>query len=129
MKESITANDIIELLNDALKIDKEAISKIFLNRVLCNEKLANHPTIQISAINKYNSTVSALGILNGLFGTYDDGPKEGWGYIAAIARLMCPYCKEKPKDDASKRGDVCPNCGKSNLYTDLIEEFVRVENG
>lgn len=70
---------IIDLLNEALAQDRIAIEKLVQSRVSCNKYLAGHPTIQIG----HNRTVGLLGILNGICGTYDHGPKKGWGPIAA----------------------------------------------
>jgi hypothetical protein len=73
---------IVDYLNSLLKIDPEAISELFNNRVPCNKKLAYHPTVQVQMIEDF-SRVGIIGILNGFFGVYDDGPKKGWGAIRA----------------------------------------------
>lgn len=41
------AKTIVDVLNDALKKDPDAISKLFSRRVEVNETLARHPTIQV----------------------------------------------------------------------------------
>jgi hypothetical protein len=89
----ITIDQAIELLNQAVLTDREAIAALISNRVSCNEALANHPTIQVVAIiNKTRACgksepglnieryeVGLLGILNGLFGI----DENGWGFIVA----------------------------------------------
>lgn len=70
----VTLDEIIELMNELLEIDSQAITELIQKRVVCNEKLANHPTVQVSYDKKYdNYKVGLLGILNGLFGTDEDG--------------------------------------------------------
>jgi hypothetical protein len=81
------AERCLELLNEALKIDPKAISEIVTHRVECNAALSKHPTIQAGSDNADGSgkkTVSMLGFLNGLCGTFDDGPRKGWGPISAL---------------------------------------------
>jgi hypothetical protein len=47
--------------------------------------LADHPTIQVDTDAGAGIIVRAgfLGLLNGLVGTIQDGPRSGWGYVAA----------------------------------------------
>ena len=72
----ITAYDAVELLNQALFDDKEAITKLFQHRVSCNEALAYHPTIQVSE----DFQVGFLGLLNGIFGVNE----SQIGHICAV---------------------------------------------
>lgn len=76
---SVTIARAIELLNELIALDEDAVTALFENRVPCNEALADHPTVQIvvNAENKY--TVGLLGIINGMFGV--DG--RGIGQIGA----------------------------------------------
>lgn len=78
IKKTVLINDVIDLLNEMLRIDRKAITTLINNRVPCNEILVNHKTIQVD-----NSTdipqVGILGLLNGLFGIDD---KNGAGPIA-----------------------------------------------
>lgn len=79
---NICVDDVIEFLNSLLTTDREAMSALFAQRVPCNEAMANHPTVQVGqTLGRYN--LSALGILNGLFGTIEDGDLVGWGKITA----------------------------------------------
>lgn len=66
-----TVPQCVDFLNEALALDPVAISELFLHRFQCNEKFADHPTIQVSASHDVY-TFSAFGILNGLFGTIGD---------------------------------------------------------
>lgn len=76
------AQSIVDRLNSALELDRNAIACLIANRVPCNQALAEHPTVQVGAQHG-GFNVGMLGILNGLCGVYDDGPKKGWGAIAA----------------------------------------------
>ena len=75
---------VVDLLNEAAKLDPQAIRALVDTRVVCNQALADHPTIQVGPASEHDSggpsVVGLLGILNGIFGTFDDG----WGCIAAV---------------------------------------------
>lgn len=58
----------IRYLNELLEIDRKTISKLFTYRIECNQKLINHPTVQVGLHDKLYK-VGLMGILNGLFGT------------------------------------------------------------
>ena len=73
------AERLVDFLNELADLDKEAINALIRTRVGCNQKLLNHPTVQVSVIDN-NYTVGILGILNGLCGVYS----SGYGPIAAI---------------------------------------------
>jgi hypothetical protein len=70
----------IELLNEALAMDAQAVTAIVGQRVRCNQTLAEHPTIQCRA----DLSFSVLGLLNGICGVFDDGPQKGRGPITAV---------------------------------------------
>ena len=72
------AKRIVKTLNEALKLDKQAVVDLIEIRVSCNEALSEHPTIQVTHENK----VGLLGILNGIVGI----KPNGWGYITAVFR-------------------------------------------
>lgn len=86
IKEEITIDDAIELLNSAVEADDEAIRELcFDKRVNCNEELSTHPTIQAHCYDEDgnvldNCSVGVLGIINGLFGI----DENGWGVIGAV---------------------------------------------
>jgi hypothetical protein len=63
----VSPEEVVEVLNEALKLDAAAITKLVNMRVPCNEKLAKHPTIQV-AKDKDSTKVGMLGIINGIFG-------------------------------------------------------------
>ncbi len=93
------ADQFILVLNELVAADRHAVQSVFEHRVFCNGVLAGHPTVQVVAsegpvfnlcvdppkmeYEERPSLVGALGILNGLVGVIESGPKEGWGLIAA----------------------------------------------
>lgn len=100
IRESVSIDDVIDFLNEINEIDPDAIHKLVERRVQCNERLADHSTVQVRVIptdeeypeptdEEYPEPaeerpdvtyqVGLLGILNGIFGINDNG----WGPITA----------------------------------------------
>lgn len=72
-------------LNQLLEVDSETMSKLFQIRVECNQRLADHPTVQVMlGKEKQEYLVGFLGILNGFFGSFDLGPRAGWGALQMV---------------------------------------------
>lgn len=117
IKESITVDDALEVLNRMLETDPEAARQLFIfGRVPCNEALAEDPTINVKAYRnprepeaapKYS--VGILGVLNGLFGM-DEG---GWGPITTNVQLVCSKGCEIPEGVPRQIGGLCPVCVES----------------
>lgn len=65
---SDTFDTFLRVLNEAAKADPEAIRQLIDMRILCNETLANHPTIQVAAnlTESADLKVGLLGVLNGV---------------------------------------------------------------
>ena len=104
LKDFVTIDDVVELLNDAVDKDPEAIYKLAVNRVPCNAMLADHPTIQVGKFgDEYK--VGLIGILNGIFGIADDG----FGAIAGDFEVVCPNGHDTP--EKTKIGEQCLECG------------------
>lgn len=83
LRDSVTVEQAIELLNSALEADPIAIQNLMNSRVTCNDDLANHPTIQVGSDGVGEDSpfrVGLLGIVNGLFGTWNS---NGYGAIHA----------------------------------------------
>ena len=70
----------IEILNDALQRDPEAIIKLVNLRVGCNVQLANHPTIQTSIYHGI-AKIGVLGLINGIGGNSPSGAIGAEGSI------------------------------------------------
>ncbi|HYF75017.1 MAG TPA: hypothetical protein VD757_00405 [Candidatus Nitrosocosmicus sp.] len=79
IKQTITPQDAVDLLNNALERDSQAVKALTETRVPVSDSpdglIADDCPIQVSQEN----TVGLLGIINGLFGTDEDG----YGCIAA----------------------------------------------
>lgn len=73
-----TANKIVDLLNELVRLDKTAMGALLSNRVPCNQDVSEHPTVQVVAQNN-GYYLGLLGILNGLCGEHN-----GYGCITAV---------------------------------------------
>jgi hypothetical protein len=80
LNDAYLADVLIERLNGLIQNPaiREDIGKLIETRVPCSKETLDHPTIQAG-----DEGVGFLGILNGLVGTIPEGPKKGWGFIAA----------------------------------------------
>lgn len=83
------AERCVELLNEMIESDPEAVSGLCSARIPCNEALADHPTVQVGPCPSCSDDpqvdrVGLLGVLNGICGAYDDGPRKGWGAVAVV---------------------------------------------
>lgn len=77
IRESITIDDAIAVLNDALRCDGNAMHKLTGYHVPCLPELAQHPTIQVASNNLcdvgiHHPGVGMLGVINGMFGIDED---------------------------------------------------------
>jgi hypothetical protein len=78
MKENVSVDEVIELLNESFRLDPEWAHNFVETRTKCNDAVADHQTIQ-SGTRDGIKHVGPLGFLNGLFGVDD----RGYGPIAA----------------------------------------------
>jgi predicted RNase H-like HicB family nuclease len=89
------AQDICNMLNEALVNDREALTHLIRHEAECTDILSEHPTIQVSTSGERHY-VSMLGLLNGLCGVDD----QGRGPIIAILcdnSLRELVVRKKPK--------------------------------
>jgi len=85
LNEKVTIDDAIGFLNSLVEVDADAVTRLVDARVQCNQEMADHESVQVQAYDgDENYSVGILGVLNGLFGTFDCGPAEGWGPITAL---------------------------------------------
>lgn len=86
-------DDLIAFLDTLAKIDPVCMGALLAARVPCNAQMAAHPTVQVAGhgpkgfeaeIPAGEYRVGLLGLLNGYGGSFDDGPRKGWGAITAI---------------------------------------------
>lgn len=79
MNKTITIVEVVNFLNEALELDRECISELFLDhKVKCNRSMADHETIQVLRFSEEVFNLGVLGLLQGLFGIRADG----MGYLA-----------------------------------------------
>jgi hypothetical protein len=76
-------DDLIDYLNELVAIDPDFMTALVATRHPCNRALVDHPTVQVG-LDRGRLVAGILGVLNGFCGSYDDGPRQGWGAIAAI---------------------------------------------
>lgn len=73
LKKLVTAEDVFELLNELLEIDRDFIQELVSARINCNKAMADHPTVQVLDTGSGGYKTGIIGILNGLFGIREDG--------------------------------------------------------
>lgn len=66
-------DELVSFLNEALALDPVAMQHLVNHRVSCNQKMADHPTIQVRILTGSDTVLGMIGLLNGLFGINDDG--------------------------------------------------------
>jgi hypothetical protein len=76
-------SEFIRYLNELLIADPDFVNNLFVTSFTCNELILNHPSVQAfspeHAQKKYLGTdgkdprVRFLGVINGFFGTYENG--------------------------------------------------------
>ena len=88
VREQISLDDVIQLLNGLVHADQNGITCLVEQRVPCNDKLGRHPTVQTSTDEEGHLVFGLLGILNGVFGVDD----EGWGPIMAVFEDRADGC-------------------------------------
>jgi hypothetical protein len=83
--------DFISYLNEILENDPSLMEALLKTEYVCNEWTALHPSIQVFSKEHAKERLGTdgddyivrfLGIVNGFFGTFDDGPCKGFGPIA-----------------------------------------------
>lgn len=104
------AQKIVDLLNEIIKQDPDAMSALIAARVPCSESLADHPTVQVGETDT-GYKVGILGILNGLCGT----DSKGRGFVAVIveeggrvtgATLLIDRILDEDEDGESVDGPI-----------------------
>lgn len=104
-------------LNRAIQADPWAITRLLTRRSACNSALAADPDVQVSS-NGNLHTVSALGLICGLAGTFD----SGWSRIAAHFEVECPKCGVVE----GVVGEKCAACGRELTFGRVVE-FTRID--
>lgn len=91
INENLSPAHVVTFLNELAAIDPLLMRALFdVTKPAC-DILADHPSVQTNHLTgnnvevhdqEENYTVGFLGIINGMFGTFDEGPVKGWGPIA-----------------------------------------------
>lgn len=76
------ADDFIKFMNELMELDPEWVRSIVNFRPECNEKIAHHPTVQVMLDEDGKFKAGFLGLMNGFFGSFDEGEAKGCGHIA-----------------------------------------------
>lgn len=90
----VTVETVVELLNEALRMDQLAVTDLVSERITVNKQLALHPTIQCVETGRGRFEMGLLGFLNGLFGV----DEEKHGAIKAVI---------DPKTSLVLRFEIC----------------------
>ena len=123
--DNIIINHLVNVINQAIDADHVAMKALFENRVPCNSKLAEHPTIQSMQDENVGYTVGLLGILCGIAGTRTHKDQEGFSKIWAVYNVDCP--EHGPNEDIYnlKVGDKCPIGGCDEIL--VLGDLLRIE--
>ena len=116
IRETVSIEQALTVLNRALKADKEAVRSLFEHRAECNDELSRDPEIQISLWGPDHATISVLGLLNGIF-----GEEEGWGALSAVYELECSGDKDHEVDEGKRIMEECNTCGSEIVLGELIK--------
>lgn len=87
LKSEALADLLIQRLNEIARVDPDAMAALIKTRVPCNDAMLRHPTVQVArqvGASDDAFEVGFLGMLNGIIGVIEDGPRKGWGHIAAV---------------------------------------------
>ncbi len=87
LKSEALADLLIQRLNEIAKVDPTAMAALIKTRVPCNEAMRNHPTVQVArqvGTSDDAFEIGFLGMLNGIIGVIENGPRKGWGHIVVV---------------------------------------------
>jgi len=113
---------IVGIINQAIDADHVAMKALFENRVPCNSRLAEHPTIQVLNDENVGHTIGLLGILCGIAGTRNYKGHDGFSNIWAVYNVDCPEHGPNENNYGLKVGDKCPidGCDETLILGDLL---------
>lgn len=101
--DQLVAERVLKIMNEAIALDKAAISALIFNRVPCNEALANHPTIAVGS--RWGGyTIGLMGILNGLCGTQKIAAQFGVDEVDTITGDLLNFKLNKEVKDVYESG-------------------------
>ena len=65
--EGIKPKDVVDYLNELLALDRELVTKLVKQQTVCNEGVAQHPSVKVRKYNAGQYSIGLVGLLNGLF--------------------------------------------------------------
>jgi hypothetical protein len=65
--QKISVDQVVDTLNELIELDRQAMYQFIKFRVECNDKLVNHPSVQVSQNMGLEYDVGLIGIINALF--------------------------------------------------------------
>ncbi len=106
MSDAVTIEEAIARLNRLLDLDRDAMRTFFLLRIPVNREFAGEtPTLLTGGA----ITISAIGIVNAIFGS------SGLGPIAAHFKIVCSNGCALPAGERYVLGVPCPICIAAGL--------------
>lgn len=86
IKQSVSVEEVVDFLNECLKLDRSATTELVSTAKVetTTDAFPDHPTIQCGVSKEGKVTIGIIGLLNGLFGAYTDGPKKRYGAICYL---------------------------------------------
>lgn len=114
---------ILDVVNEAISDDPSAMRALFENRVPCNERLANHPSIQVMMESEeVGNTVGILGLLSGIAGTREYRGNKTFSRIWAVYNVNCPVHGNIDDNENFLVGETCPedDCEEKLVLGDLL---------
>ncbi len=79
------AQHVVATLERLRVLDPAAMEALVRARVPCGPAFGDAPDVQVGVCDGTDGhlEVGVLGVLNAICGSYDDGPRERWGAVAA----------------------------------------------
>ena len=67
-RDEISAQYVVDFLNQLLQMDKYALTDMMSERISVNKELKNHPTVLVKELVEGVPEIGLLSIINGMFG-------------------------------------------------------------
>lgn len=67
-RDEISAQYVVDFLNELLRMDKYALTDMMSERISVNKELKNHPTVMSRELVEGVPEIGLLSVLNGMFG-------------------------------------------------------------
>lgn len=120
LKETVSIDEVIDLLNEIIDLDNNAVNELVNNRVQCSEALAKHPFVQVIASFKGKDKeycLGLIGIINGFFGVDDN-----------VCGAIAAYFNSKGELISFRRYDKdAPTSNPLKEQIDLLAKFILKE--